>query len=224
MAMLKLALPLLLIALIVACSPAVPSDDLNLDKPVIDDFNINPSQINAGDTALIKWSVTGSSDVTLDPDIGNMPSNGSIEVNPVETTVYTLKATNEAGTVEQSLTVTVLGKQSGTNEVQGNSKLPTVPVLLSPRNGAVFSFYPRTIKFKWQPSKGETPITYVLKIQYDTRERPGSFQGSYEPIILSNIEYTLDFVTQGNGRWCVMAKNEYGASNYCDWWYFQFTK
>lgn len=222
--MLKLAIPVLLIVLMVACTPGIPPDDLSNEKPVIDVFNVNPAEINAGDTAVIVWTVTGATSVTMDPHIGVMPSSGSIEITPPETTIYTIYAINESGTIAESLTITVTGMNPYISEGPDDPRLPTIPVLVSPVDGAVFSHFPRTIKLKWQPSKGETPMTYILKIQYDTRERPGSFEGFYSPITLTNIEYSLDFISRGNGRWCVMSKNDYGASEYCNWWYFQFTK
>lgn len=222
--MLKLAIPLFLIILLVACTPGMPADDLPSQKPVIDVYKVNTLEINTGESAVITWSVIGAASVNMNPNVGVMPSSGSIEVTPVETTVYTIHAVNESGTVEDSLTITVNAANPYLSVDTEDSRLPTVPVLLSPVDGAVFSNYPRTVNLKWQASEGEIPITYILKIQYDTRETPGSFEGSYSPVTLTNIEYSLDFVGKGRGRWCVMAKNDFGASEYSDWWYFQFTK
>jgi hypothetical protein len=223
--MIKLACPVFLTALLLlACTPGIMSNDPSLEKPVIEEFNTSHSEIDTGGTAVITWTVIGASSVTLDPNIGVMPSSGNIEITPDETTIYTIHATNQSGTVDKSLTITVIGTQTHVFDGQDTSKLPTIPVLLSPVDGAVFNHYPRTVKLKWVPSKGEIPITYLLKIEYDTRETPGSFQGSYPLITLTNIEYSLDFVSKGTGRWCVMARNEYGASNYCNWWHFQFTR
>lgn len=222
--MLKLAVPVFLVVLLVACTPGMPADDLSQQKPVIDVYKVNPAEINTGDSAVITWAVMGATSVTMDPHVGVMPSSGSIEVTPTETTVYTIHAINETSTVDESLTITVTGTDAYIPADTDDPRLPTVPVLMSPVDGAVFSNFPRTVKFKWQASQGETPMTYILKIQYDTRETPGSFEGSYSPITLTNIEYSLDFIGKGTGRWCVMAKNDYGASEYCNWWYFQFTK
>jgi hypothetical protein len=223
-AMLKLAIPLFLIIILVACTPGMPADDSPLQKPVIDVYKVNTLEINSGESAEITWSVTGATSVDMDPNVGIMPSSGSIEVTPVETTVYTIHAVNDSGTVEDSLTIKVNEANPYISVDAEDPRLPTVPVLLAPVDGAVFSNYPRTVKLKWQASKGEIPITYILKIQYDTRETPGSFEGSYSPVTLTNIEYSLDFVGKGRGRWCVMSKNDFGASEYSGWRYFQFTK
>jgi hypothetical protein len=223
-AMLKLAIPLFLIVLLMACTPGTPANDLPSPEPVIDVYKVDAAEINDGDSAVITWSITGATSVTMDPNVGVMPSSGSIEVTPVETTVYTIHAVNESGTVEDSLTITVNAANPYISVGPEDPRLPTVPILKSPVDGAVFSNYPRTVNLKWQASEGEIPITYILKIQYDTRETPGSFEGAYSPVTLTNIEYSLDFVGKGRGRWCVMAKNDFGASEYSDWWYFQYTK
>jgi hypothetical protein len=205
----------------------IPSGELPQEPPVISRFDMNLTEINKGESALIAWDITGASIVKIDPGVGEMPSRGSLQVAPDVTTIYTISAENKAGTVNKSLTLTVKdNQQTGDNQASSAniSKIPTVPVLISPINGSVFSHYPRTVNFKWQPSKGEATINYVLQVQYDTRESPGTFQGYYNPITLSDIDYSLDFKVSGNGRWRIMAKNDFGSSDYCDWWYFQFTK
>jgi hypothetical protein len=219
---------LLFVLLLTACTTQIPSGELPQEQPVITRYEVNPAEITKGDSALITWDIVGASLVTIDPGVGEMPSSGSMQVAPDVTTIYTISATNKAGTVTRSLTLNVVSAQSGVNAGQtgttGDSKIPTVPVLLSPINGSIFNHFPRTINFRWEPSRGERPITYTLKVQYDTSKSPGSFQGYIPPVTLSNIEYSLDFQVSGDGRWCVMAKNDFGASDYCDWWYFQFTK
>ena len=107
--MLKLAVPVFLIMLLMACTPGIPVDDLSQQKPVIDIYKVNPPEINSGDSAVITWSVTGATSVTMDPHVGVMPSSGSIEVTPTETTVYTIHAINQSGTVDDSLTIAVTG-------------------------------------------------------------------------------------------------------------------
>jgi len=68
-------------------------------------FTATPPSIARGASSLLEWSVTGSTDVTITPDIGAVAAQGSRSVSPTETTTYTLVA--KVGTVEQRATATV---------------------------------------------------------------------------------------------------------------------
>jgi hypothetical protein len=88
-----------LLVLASSCSRAAP--------PVINNFTISPSVINAGDTATMQWNVTGATTVSIDPGIGNVALSGSEAVLPTETTTYTLTATGSSGTETANVIVTV---------------------------------------------------------------------------------------------------------------------
>jgi len=82
--------------------------------PEIRHFRALPSQINAGKSSTLFWWVENATTVTIDQGIGNvdhgigdMPSAGTEVVSPGQTTTYTLKAINDAGTVTRSVVVTV---------------------------------------------------------------------------------------------------------------------
>ena len=77
--------------------------------PVINYFTANPSAINAGEISTISWNVTGASFIFLDHGGGYVSASGYATANPSTTTSYTLTATNAAGTVTKSATVTVAG-------------------------------------------------------------------------------------------------------------------
>jgi hypothetical protein len=74
--------------------------------PKIISFTATPSNISAGGTSTLAWSVSGVDFATIDP-VGGVFANGSIDVSPVKTTVYRLTASNEAGTATATVTVTV---------------------------------------------------------------------------------------------------------------------
>ncbi|MCX6008575.1 MAG: CAP domain-containing protein [Chloroflexi bacterium] len=75
--------------------------------PVINSFTTNPPSISAGGSSTLSWNVTGVTSVTISPGGGSLPASGSATASPAATTTYILTATNAAGTITQSVTVTV---------------------------------------------------------------------------------------------------------------------
>ena len=76
--------------------------------PVISSFTAAPNTIVCGDSSTLSWSTENSDTVTITPGIGDVPASGSIQVSPDTTTTYTLTASNSAGTVSETTTLTVL--------------------------------------------------------------------------------------------------------------------
>jgi hypothetical protein len=74
--------------------------------PTITSFAANPNVIQPGSSSTLSWSVSGADSLSIAPGIGAVTGN-SIAVTPTATTTYTLTATNAAGSVTQSATVTV---------------------------------------------------------------------------------------------------------------------
>ncbi len=74
---------------------------------VIGTFSSSPSTINSGGTSILSWNVTGANSVSIDNGIGMVNAAGSMAVSPATSTVYTISATNSAGTVTRSATTTV---------------------------------------------------------------------------------------------------------------------
>ena len=81
-------------------------DEFN-QLPVITTFHVHPETIKADETARISWEVTEAQSVRIDPDIGEVEASGVYTVTPDTTTIYTLSATNIAGTVTNTVTVNV---------------------------------------------------------------------------------------------------------------------
>lgn len=76
------------------------------------DFNIEPASIRLGERAVLRWRTNADSVTIQAPgsdEIAAGPAEGSRDVNPEKTTVYTLKATGPGGetTVERTLTVSL---------------------------------------------------------------------------------------------------------------------
>jgi RHS repeat-associated protein len=68
-------------------------------------FSVSPGTIKLGATARFTWSTEYATSCTIEPDIGNVDLNGSLDIEPEETTVYTLTAQGLGGTTTRSVTV-----------------------------------------------------------------------------------------------------------------------
>jgi hypothetical protein len=67
--------------------------------PVIGIFT---STQNSGGKSTLLWNVTGANSVSIDNGIGQVDAAGVRAISPASYTVYTLSATNSAGTVTRS--------------------------------------------------------------------------------------------------------------------------
>jgi len=74
--------------------------------PVIASFTASPTNISAGQSSTLQWSVQNSTSVSIS-SIGTVTASGTRSVSPTVTTVYTLTATNAAGSTTSTATVTV---------------------------------------------------------------------------------------------------------------------
>ena len=63
--------------------------------------------IEQGEPTTLFWSSTDADTATIDPGIGSVDPEGSIQVSPTETTTYTITATGPGGTATDTATVTV---------------------------------------------------------------------------------------------------------------------
>jgi peptidoglycan-associated lipoprotein len=76
-------------------------------SPVIAEFAVEPTTIERGQSAVLRWNVTGSTNVAIDHGIGTVPANGNRRMNPTETTTWTLTAMNASGNTTATATVSV---------------------------------------------------------------------------------------------------------------------
>jgi hypothetical protein len=96
-------------------------------SPIINSFLADPLSITEGEFSALSWSVTDATSVTIDNGVGTVALSGTTTVSPITTTVYTLTATNTAGSVTATTTVTVGSLFTVTYDGNGN-KGGTVPV------------------------------------------------------------------------------------------------
>ncbi|RPJ63458.1 MAG: hypothetical protein EHM12_02260 [Dehalococcoidia bacterium] len=76
-------------------------------KPVVQSFDTTAAEIITGQSATLKWNVTGVSSVSITPGIGTVSSSGTRTVSPDKTTNYALIANNMFGSANGAITVTV---------------------------------------------------------------------------------------------------------------------
>lgn len=87
--------------------PPAPAPAPVVNKPTINYFTAEPTTVNSGQPASLRWSVSDATDVQIDNSIGSVSPNGRRAVYPTETVTYTLTATNSGGSSTASTTVTV---------------------------------------------------------------------------------------------------------------------
>ena len=121
-----LTFTLVLIALASACSkhtplppPPPPAPDTTgggapsqppaAGTPVIAEFSIEPSTIERGQSAVLRWNVTGSNNVAISNGLGTVPPQGTQRITPQQTTSYILTASGPGGDASRTATVTVTG-------------------------------------------------------------------------------------------------------------------
>jgi hypothetical protein len=83
---------------------------MNTPAPTISSFDASPNIIGLGESSTLKWSVTGASSVTIDPDIGVVALSGSRIIYPNNTTSYVLTAKNKDKETTATLEITVSEK------------------------------------------------------------------------------------------------------------------
>src|SRR5580692_5745583 len=77
--------------------------------PVIAEFSVEPSAIERGQSAVLRWNVTGANNVAIDNGFGTVPPSGTQRVTPAAATTYRLTATGPGGETSATATITVTG-------------------------------------------------------------------------------------------------------------------
>jgi len=75
--------------------------------PTITQFTAEPSTIERGQSATLRWSVEDATEVSIDQNIGTVQTTGTRRVFPSDSTTYTLTAKGPGGSVTSSATVNV---------------------------------------------------------------------------------------------------------------------
>ena len=75
--------------------------------PRIDTFVAEPTAIQRGQSSTLRWSVANATTMTIDQGVGAVQANGTRQVNPNNSTTYTLTASGAGGMDTRSVTLTV---------------------------------------------------------------------------------------------------------------------
>jgi len=173
-----------------------------IPNPIILSFDADPGTINPEETSTLSWEVSGAATVSIDQGIGNVALSGTRDVSPSETTIYTLTATNEAGSVNATVQVTV----------EEDTTPPSTPVLTSPAEGATLPQPDEAWSFNWNDSSDpESGIAgYQIYVILEGASSPvinaSVIDSEYSEILGGEISYfNLD-----NWTWKVRAQNNAG--------------
>ncbi|MDE3195476.1 MAG: OmpA family protein [Acidobacteriota bacterium] len=79
-----------------------------IQKPTVAEFTAEPSGIERGQSALLRWSVSGANDIAIDHGIGTVQQSGSTRVSPNDTVTYTLTANGPGGSATATATVRIV--------------------------------------------------------------------------------------------------------------------
>lgn len=74
-------------------------------------ISVTPNAINPGQSAVLNWTTTNATDVSID-GIGAVETSGTKNVSPSDTTTYHLVARGDGGSTDASATVTVAQAQA----------------------------------------------------------------------------------------------------------------
>ena len=77
--------------------------------PVIAQFTAEPTSIQKGESAVLRWEVSGPvTSVAINQGVGTVQATGNSRVSPASSITYTLTATGPGGTQTSSATVSVV--------------------------------------------------------------------------------------------------------------------
>jgi RHS repeat-associated protein len=77
-------------------------------KPPAVTVTAAPTSITQGESSTLTWSSTNAESVIIDNGIGQVNASGSLAVSPSATTTYMITATNAAGSVTDTATISVI--------------------------------------------------------------------------------------------------------------------
>ena len=84
-------------------APAPPPPN----APAKNQLNAEPSSIERGQSATLRWSVTDATSVSIDQGIGTVQATGNRRVFPSDSTTYTMTVTGPGGSTTATATVNV---------------------------------------------------------------------------------------------------------------------
>ncbi|MDD5493445.1 MAG: CARDB domain-containing protein, partial [Dehalococcoidia bacterium] len=90
-----------------ASKPFTIKKDTSVQLPRINDFSATPLALVEGRQMILSWNVTGAGRVNIQPSVGDVLSEGSINLTPSKDTIYTIRAINRRGTSSSTQSIQV---------------------------------------------------------------------------------------------------------------------
>lgn len=87
--------------------PAVAPTPPPVPAPVAD-LSVTPRSVNEGQSATLSWSSRNATNCDIQPDIGQVPPQGSRTITPAANTTYTLTCSGEGGTASNSAGIAIV--------------------------------------------------------------------------------------------------------------------
>lgn len=115
-------------------SPPGTATSIIVPAPAISSFSAAPAVITSGQATLLSWAADGGLQLNLDPGFGDVTDRTTQHTAPLTTTLFTLTATNLAGTSAKSTAlVTVVPEPS-------ISSLTATPDVIDPGDHSTLAF------------------------------------------------------------------------------------
>jgi hypothetical protein len=175
-------------------------------------------------TTTLQWStVTGAASYKVEWQYQyNGTWSTGIFASGITTTSYTFDFVGDQPGRWRVWAVSTNGLEGPKSGWWGFSYITSPPTQISPPDGSVFDFYPRTTTLTWSAVPGAA--TYKLEIEwYD----PGNGSWQPYPIVtgLTTTSYTFNFIGAQPGRWRVCAVSTNGLEGpKSSWWGFSYTQ
>ncbi|MGC9466965.1 MAG: protein kinase domain-containing protein [Anaerolineae bacterium] len=114
-------------------------------EPVINEWSVFPTEITSGQEVTIRWSVSNAEDVRIQP-FGTVDNSGERKDTPQQTETYTLVASNQGKSVEQSERVVVATPAPDAPQITAFSASPST----------IVEDQDDTVQLVWETDKADT--------------------------------------------------------------------
>jgi hypothetical protein len=203
---------------------ATVSVGVTVPPPAISAFTAMPASITQGAAATLSWTTSNATNVTIDNGVGAHPVNGTVQVHPTQTTVYTMTATGPGGVTSSmvSVTVTPVGAPMITSFTAAPQQI--APGAQSTLAWSVSNATSVTIDngIGAQPMMGSHPVTPAVTTTYTlTAFGPGgTTTGQLTVNVVATVGDTCSsaFAVNGSGTFAgntLQALNDYQDAQSC---------
>jgi hypothetical protein len=158
--------------------------------------------ITSGDCTTLRWDVTNATAVFLNGT--PVTGQGTQEVCPTGTTLYTLFVEAPSGNVEQTVTITVSTPVDNTP--------PPVPIPFVPADELVVDCK-LTQTLVWLPVSDPSGVTYLVKLERQVTATEWTTVRGWHSLADKEVDAEVDCGIIY--RWAVRAED--GAGNFSDW-------